>query len=146
MVPRGDRSGQIIEPFLTDQWFVKMDELGKIGLEAVESGQIEFVPGELDQYLPALDGKPAGLVHLSPAVVGPPHPGLVRRDGNIYVGRSEEEVREKNDLAEDVELSRDEDVLETWFSSALWAHSTLGWPDKKRMQRKASNATCRLRS
>ena len=78
-VPRGDRTGQVIEPYLTDQWFVKMDALAARGLELVENGSVRFVPAELDQHLPPLDGEHPGLVHQPPALVGPSHPGLVRR-------------------------------------------------------------------
>jgi len=134
MVPRGDRSGQIIEPFLTDQWFVKMDELGKIGLDAVESGEIEFVPSNwINTYRHWMENLQDWCISRQ-LWWGHRIPAWYDAQGNIYVGRSEDEVRESNELTGTVELTRDEDVLETWFSSALWAHSTLGWPDEGRMQ------------
>ena len=85
-VPRGDRTGQVIEPYLTDQWFVQMDGFAKRGLELVEQGEREVRPAELDQYLPPLDGEHPGLVHQPPAVVGPSHSGVVRRAGQFLCG------------------------------------------------------------
>ena len=79
-----------------------------------------------------MDAQHPGLVHLPPDLVGPPHPGLVRREGNVYVGRSEQEVRDRHGLGPDVVLTQDEDVLDTWFSSALWPFRTLGWPEADR--------------
>jgi valyl-tRNA synthetase len=136
MVPRGDRSGQIIEPYLTDQWFVKMDELGQLGLEAFESGDIEFVPGNwINTYRHWMENLTDWCISRQ-LWWGHRIPAWYDDNGNIYVGRSEEEVREKHAsrLAPDASLTQDPDVLETWFSSALWAHSTLGWPDEQRMQ------------
>ncbi|QOC23032.1 valine--tRNA ligase [Wenzhouxiangella sp. AB-CW3] len=136
MVPRGDRSGQIIEPYLTDQWFVKMDELGQLGLEAFESGDIEFVPGNwINTYRHWMENLEDWCISRQ-LWWGHRIPAWYDDNGNIYVGRSEEEVREKHAsrLAPDASLIQDPDVLETWFSSALWAHSTLGWPDEQRMQ------------
>ncbi len=134
VVPRGDRSGQIIEPYLTDQWFVKMDELGKLGLDAVESGDVEFVPGNwINTYRHWMENLQDWCISRQ-LWWGHRIPAWYDEQGTIYVGRSEDEVRSKHGLAADVALSQDNDVLETWFSSALWAHSTLGWPDPERMQ------------
>ncbi|MGY6588140.1 MAG: valine--tRNA ligase [Wenzhouxiangella sp.] len=134
VVPRGDRSGQIIEPYLTDQWFVKMDELGKLGLEAVESGDVEFVPGNwINTYRHWMENLQDWCISRQ-LWWGHRIPAWYDEQGTIYVGRSEDEVRRKHGLAAAVALSQDNDVLETWFSSALWAHSTLGWPDPERMQ------------
>ena len=134
VVPRGDRSGQIIEPYLTDQWFVKMDALGRIGLEAFESGKIEFVPGNwINTYRHWMENLQDWCISRQ-LWWGHRIPAWYDEAGRIYVGRSEKDVRREHGLADDVELTQDDDVLETWFSSALWAHSTLGWPDPGRMQ------------
>ncbi|MCL1527935.1 valine--tRNA ligase [Xanthomonas nasturtii] len=133
-VPRGDRTGQVIEPYLTDQWFVKMDALAKRGLELVESGQIKFVPPNwINTYRHWMENIQDWCIsrqlwwgHRIPAW----YDDLEHR---IFVGRSIEEVREKNGLAENYPLRREEDVLETWFSSQLWPFSTLGWPDANAM-------------
>jgi valyl-tRNA synthetase len=133
VVPRGDRSGQIIEPYLTDQWFVKMDQLGKLGLEAFESGRIEFVPGNwINTYRHWMENLQDWCISRQ-LWWGHRIPAWYDEAGGIYVGRSEDEVRSRHQLEDDVALRRDDDVLETWFSSALWAHSTLGWPDPERM-------------
>ncbi|GAB4171384.1 MAG: valine--tRNA ligase [Wenzhouxiangellaceae bacterium] len=135
MVPRGDRSGQIIEPFLTDQWFVRMEELARIGLETVERGEVGFVPGNwINTYRHWLTNIQDWCISRQ-LWWGHRIPAWYDDQGHVYVGRSEQEVRERNGLGPDVTLTRDPDVLETWFSSALWAHSTLGWPDPERMAR-----------
>ncbi len=134
MVPRGDRSGQIIEPYLTDQWFVQMEELGELGLEAVESGQIEFVPPNwVNTYRHWMENLQDWCISRQ-LRWGHRIPAWYDENGNIYVGRDEAEVRRRHELAEDIALSQDSDVLETWFSSALWAHSTLGWPNEEWMR------------
>ncbi|RFF30294.1 valine--tRNA ligase [Wenzhouxiangella sediminis] len=133
MVPRGDRSGQVIEPYLTDQWFVKMDELGKIGLDAVESGEVEFVPGNwINTYRHWMENLQDWCISRQ-LWWGHRIPAWYDEDGNVHVGRTEDEARANSDLPADAKLTQDEDVLETWFSSALWAHSTLGWPNEARM-------------
>ena len=134
VVPRGDRSGQIIEPFLTDQWFVKMDELGKLGLEKFESGEVEFVPANwINTYRHWMENLKDWCISRQ-LWWGHRIPAWYDAEGRVLVGRCEHDVRETHGLAADVPLERDEDVLETWFSSALWAHSTLGWPDPERMK------------
>jgi valyl-tRNA synthetase len=131
MVPRGDRSHAVIEPWLTDQWYVKTAPLAGPPSRAVETGKHPFVPENWENLF-RLDAQHPGLVHQPAAVVGPPHPGLVRRTGKVYVGRSEAEVRAKHPTRPSVTLRQDEDVLDTWFSSALWPFSTLGWPEHPR--------------
>jgi len=134
VVPRGDRSGQIIEPYLTDQWFVKMDALGKLGLDTVESGDVEFVPGNwINTYRHWMENLQDWCISRQ-LWWGHRIPAWHDEHGNVHVGRSESEVRENHDIADGIALQQDPDVLETWFSSALWAHSTLGWPNPKRMK------------
>ncbi|MCE4361815.1 valine--tRNA ligase [Xanthomonas hortorum] len=132
-VPRGDRTGQVIEPYLTSQWFVKMDALAKRGLELVESGQIKFVPPNwINTYRHWMENIQDWCISRQ-LWWGHRIPAWFDADGNIYVGRNEEEVRQKYGLAPDDEILQDDDVLETWFSSQLWPFSTLGWPDANAM-------------
>ncbi|MFW6021122.1 MAG: valine--tRNA ligase, partial [Guyparkeria sp.] len=143
MVPRGDRSGTVIEPLLTDQWFVDLtrDETPKgtpggrraitePAIEAVRSGDIRFVPGNWENtYFQWLENIQDWCISRQ-LWWGHRIPAWFDADGNLFVGRDENEVRAKYDIAADVALTQDEDVLDTWFSSALWPFSTLGWPDK----------------
>ncbi|MHB1247402.1 MAG: valine--tRNA ligase [Sulfuriferula sp.] len=127
MVPRGDRTGTVIEPMLTDQWFVAMEQMGVNGLDAVKSGKLRFVPENwtttYNQWLENIQdwciSRQLWWGHRIPA--------WYDEDGNHYVAHSEAEARK---LAAGRPLTRDEDVLDTWFSSALWPFSTLGWPQK----------------
>ena len=143
MVPRGDRSGSVIEPYLTDQWFVDLtrDELedGRPGgkttitdpaIDAVRSGDINFTPKNWENtYFQWLENIQDWCISRQ-IWWGHRIPAWYDENGNIYVGRSEAEVREKHDLGFDIPLKQDEDVLDTWFSSALWPFSTLGWPEQ----------------
>ncbi len=130
VVPRGDRSGAVLEPYLTDQWYVKIAPLAEPAIAAVESGRTRFVPENWSKtYFEWMRNIRDWCVsrqlwwgHRIPAWYDP--------QGRVYVGRSEEEVRRKHGIAPDVVLRQDEDVLDTWFSSALWPFSTLGWPDR----------------
>ena len=139
-VPRGDRTGQVIEPYLTDQWFVKMDDLAARGLELVEGiagqpGAVRFVP---ENWVSTYKHWMANIQDwcISRQLWwGHRIPAWYDTEGGIHVGRDEAEVRSKQGLGADVVLTRDSDVLETWFSSSLWSHSTLGWPDPAAMQR-----------
>ncbi|MBC6428287.1 MAG: valine--tRNA ligase [Cellvibrionales bacterium] len=126
-VPHGDRSGAIIEPMLTDQWYVRIEPLAGPAIRAVEKGDIRFVPDSYaNMYFSWMRNLQDWCIsrqlwwgHRIPAWYDP--------DGTVYVGHSEQEVRARHNLA-DTPLRQDEDVLDTWFSSALWSFSTLGWP------------------
>ena len=134
VVPHGDRSNVVIEPFLTDQWYVNAKELAKPAIAAVREGQDQIRPEELGEDLFRLDGEHPALVHLAPALVGPPNSGVVRAGWQgVRRERREAEAQKRGRQAlrqRRPTLTRDEDVLDTWFSSALWPFSTLGWPDK----------------
>jgi len=130
MVPRGDRSGTVIEPFLTDQWYVKVEPLAKPAIEAVEKGAIRFVPDNWkNTYYEWMRNIEDWCISRQ-IWWGHRVPAWYDAEGNIYVGRSEQEVRQQHKLADSVDLQQDEDVLDTWFSSALWPFSTLGWPEQ----------------
>ncbi|MDH5778815.1 MAG: valine--tRNA ligase, partial [Gammaproteobacteria bacterium] len=127
VVPRGDRSGSVIEPYLTDQWYVKVEELAKPAIEAVENGSIKFVPDNWkNTYFEWMRNIQDWCISRQ-IWWGHRIPAWYDDKGNVYVGRNEEDVRMKHDLG-DRNLKQDEDVLDTWFSSALWPFSTLGWP------------------
>jgi valyl-tRNA synthetase len=153
-VPRGDRTGQVIEPFLTDQWFVRMDRLGKRGLELVEQGHVRFVPPNwINTYRHWMENIQDWCISRQ-LWWGHRIPAWYDEAGNVYVARSEEEAYRKAGFNPPGEgdaggdggsrpapgsgpgqaLRRDDDVLETWFSSALWPFSTMGWPDADAMR------------
>ncbi len=128
MVPRGDRSSSVIEPFLTDQWYVKVGPLAKPAVEAVENGDIKFVPDNWkNTYFEWMRNIQDWCISRQ-IWWGHRIPAWYDDQDNIYIGRSEQEIREKHNLSPDITLRQDEDVLDTWFSSALWPFSTLGWP------------------
>ncbi len=130
VVPRGDRSNSIIEPLLTKQWYVKVGPLAKPAIEAVENGDIKFVPDNWkNTYFEWMRNIQDWCISRQ-IWWGHRIPAWYDDEDNIYVGRSEQEIREKHGLAADYPLRQDEDVLDTWFSSALWPFSTLGWPEK----------------
>ena len=127
MVPRGDRSHAIVEPYLTDQWYVKIQPLADPAIKAVEKGDIKFVPENWSKtYFEWMRNIEDWCISRQ-LWWGHRIPAWYDNDGNIYVGRDETEVREKHKLG-DIDLKQDDDVLDTWFSSALWPFSTLGWP------------------
>ena len=128
-VPRGDRSGVVIEPYLTNQWYVAVESLAKPAIAAVENGDIEFVPKNWENTYFAWMRDLQDWCISRQLWWGHRIPAWYDADGNIYVGRNEGHVREKYGLPNDLVLTQDEDVLDTWFSSALWTFSTLGWPD-----------------
>ncbi len=125
--PRGDRSGVIVEPLLTDQWYVKIASLAKPAIEAVQDGRIKFVPEQYTNMYMAWMNNIQDWCISRQLWWGHRIPAWYDVDGNIYVGRNEEEVRAKHNISDDVTLQQDEDVLDTWFSSGLWTFSTLGW-------------------
>jgi valyl-tRNA synthetase len=133
MQPFGDRSGTVIEPYLTDQWFVRMEKLGARGLELVENGSVRFVPENWINTYRHWMGNIQDWCISRQLWWGHRIPAWYDASGKVYVGRDEAEVRAAHQLAAETSLARDNDVLETWFSSALWAHSTLGWPNEKLM-------------
>jgi len=128
-IPRGDRSNAIVEPYLTDQWYVKIEPLAKPAIEAVEAGRIKFVPENWSKtYFDWMYNIQDWCISRQ-LWWGHRIPAWYDDEGNIFVGNSEEEIREKNNLG-DIALRQDNDVLDTWFSSALWPFSTMGWPEK----------------
>jgi valyl-tRNA synthetase len=130
MVPRGDRSGAIVEPYLTDQWFVKVGPLAGPAIKAVEDGTIRFVPDNWkNTYFEWMRNIQDWCISRQ-IWWGHRIPAWYDEDGNIYVGRSEGEARNKAGIGDEIALRQDEDVLDTWFSSALWPFSTLGWPQQ----------------
>ncbi|WP_218354673.1 valine--tRNA ligase [Alteromonas lipotrueiana] len=129
-VPRGDRTNAVIEPFLTDQWYVAVESLAKPAIEAVESGEIRFVPENWNKtYYQWMHNIQDWCISRQ-LWWGHRIPAWYDDQGNIYVGRTEDEVRSKHSLSDEVKLRQDEDVLDTWFSSALWPFATMGWPEK----------------
>ncbi|WP_029935595.1 valine--tRNA ligase [Thiomicrospira pelophila] len=129
MVPRGDRTHAVIEPLLTDQWYVAVQELAKPAIDAVKNGDIEFVPKNWENtYFEWMNNIQDWCISRQ-IWWGHRIPAWYDDEGGVYVGRDEAEVRAKHNLGERA-LRQDDDVLDTWFSSALWTFSTLGWPEK----------------
>jgi valyl-tRNA synthetase len=130
MVPRGDRSGAVVEPFLTDQWYVKAGPLAEVATKVVEDGRIKFIPENWTKtYYEWMHNIQDWCISRQ-IWWGHRIPAWYDDDGKFYVGRTETEARAKHKLAASVVLKQDEDVLDTWFSSALWPFSTLGWPEQ----------------
>ena len=130
MVPRGDRSGSVVEPYLTDQWYVKIQPLADPAIKAVENGDIKFVPDNWSKtYFEWMRNIEDWCISRQ-LWWGHRIPAWYDDEGNIYVAHDEKEVRNKYKLGDEVALIQDEDVLDTWFSSALWPFSTLGWPEQ----------------
>ncbi|MFL0810687.1 MAG: valine--tRNA ligase [Agarilytica sp.] len=128
-VPRGERSGVVIEPYLTNQWYVKTQPLAEEAIRAVEDDEIQFVPKQYENMYFSWMRDIQDWCISRQLWWGHRIPAWYDAEGNVYVGRSEEDVREKNNIAENVELNQDNDVLDTWFSSGLWTFGTLGWPE-----------------
>jgi valyl-tRNA synthetase len=131
-IPRGDRSHAVVEPYLTDQWYVSIKPLAEPAIAAVENGDIRFVPENWSKtYFEWMYNIQDWCISRQ-LWWGHRIPAWYDDDGNIYVGHSEDAVRDKHGLGSDVKLRQDDDVLDTWFSSALWPFSTLGWPEKNK--------------
>jgi valyl-tRNA synthetase len=131
MIPRGDRSGAVVEPYLTDQWYVRTQPLAEPAIAAVEQGRVRFVPENWSRtYFEWMRNIQDWCISRQ-LWWGHRIPAWYDDTGRIYVAHDEQDARRKYGLADDVPLRQDEDVLDTWFSSALWPFSTMGWPDEK---------------
>jgi valyl-tRNA synthetase len=128
-VPYGDRGGVVIEPMLTDQWYVDAKTLAKPAIEAVENGDIQFVPKNYENMYFSWMRDIQDWCISRQLWWGHRIPAWYDASGKVYVGHNEAEVRTSNNLGDDVILTQDNDVLDTWFSSALWTFGTLGWPN-----------------
>jgi valyl-tRNA synthetase len=132
MVPRGDRSGAVIEPYLTDQWYVRIAPLAQPAIAAVESRRVRFVPENWDKTYYQWMRNIQDWCISRQLWWGHRIPAWYDEHGEIYVARNAAEARAAGACAARprVPLRQDEDVLDTWFSSALWPFSTLGWPQR----------------
>lgn len=129
-VPRGDRSGVIVEPRLTDQWYVKVAPLAEEAIKAVKNESIQFVPKNWENtYFEWMNNIQDWCISRQ-LWWGHRIPAWYDAAGHCYVGENEETIRAQHQLPSDITLTQDEDVLDTWFSSALWPFSTLGWPEQ----------------
>ncbi len=135
-VPRGDRSGVVIEPWLTDQWYVSTKPLAEPAIAAVEDGRIQFVPKQYENMYFSWMRDIQDWCISRQLWWGHRIPAWYDASGKVYVGRNEAEVRSKHNLGADITLNQDEDVLDTWFSSGLWTFSTLGWPEQTEFLKK----------
>ena len=128
-IPRGDRSGAILEPLITNQWFLKMEPLAQPAIEAVKNGEIKFIPENWSKtYFEWLENIQDWCISRQ-LWWGHRIPAWYDNEGNVYVGESENEIRKQHNIENSIALIQDDDVLDTWFSSALWPFSSLGWPD-----------------
>jgi valyl-tRNA synthetase len=130
VVPRGEKSGVIVEPYLSDQWWVDIKSLAEPAIKAVEDGDIEFIPRNAENIYFSWMRNIQDWCISRQLWWGHRIPAWYDEQGKVYVGRSEADVREKHDLPIELSLEQDQDVLDTWFSSALWTFSTLGWPEQ----------------
>ena len=129
-IPRGDRSGAILEPLITNQWFLKMEPLAQPAIEAVKNGEIKFIPENWSKtYYEWLENIQDWCISRQ-LWWGHRIPAWYDNEGNVYVGESENEIRKQHNIENSIALIQDDDVLDTWFSSALWPFSSLGWPDE----------------
>ena len=128
MIPRGDRTNSVIEPYMTDQWFVKIESLAKPAIDAVKNGDIRFVPNNWEKtYYNWMENIDDWCISRQ-IWWGHRIPAWYDEAGKIYVANSLKEAQKQ--AGKDAKLTQDEDVLDTWFSSALWPFSTLDWPEK----------------
>ncbi|CAH0189713.1 valine--tRNA ligase [Pseudomonas moraviensis] len=134
--PKGDRSGTVIEPWLTDQWYVSTKPLAEPAIAAVEDGRIQFVPKQYENMYFSWMRDIQDWCISRQLWWGHRIPAWYDESGKVYVGRDEAEVRAKHNLGPDVALQQDNDVLDTWFSSGLWTFSTLGWPEQTEFLKK----------
>ena len=129
-IPRGDRSGAILEPLITNQWFLKMEPLAQPAIEAVKNDEIKFIPENWSKtYYEWLENIQDWCISRQ-LWWGHRIPAWYDNEGNVYVGESENEIRKQHNIEDSIALIQDDDVLDTWFSSALWPFSSLGWPDE----------------
>ena len=131
-VPRGDRSGVVIEPYLTDQWYVRTAPLAEQAIAAVADGRIQFVPKQYENMYFSWMRDIQDWCISRQLWWGHRIPAWYTPDGTPYVGRDEASIRAAHNIPADVSLTQDEDVLDTWFSSGLWTFGTLGWPEQTR--------------
>lgn len=134
--PKGDRSGTVIEPWLTDQWYVSTKPLAEPAIAAVEDGRIQFVPKQYENMYFSWMRDIQDWCISRQLWWGHRIPAWYDESGKVYVGRDEAEVRARHNLGPDVALQQDNDVLDTWFSSGLWTFSTLGWPEQTEFLKK----------
>ncbi len=135
-VPVGERTGEVIEPLLTSQWFMSMHDLANNGIAVVKSGKVSFVPEHWEKiYFNWLDNIEDWCISRQ-IMWGHRIPAWYDNKGNIYVGKNEKDIRSQNNLDRDTQLTQDDDVLDTWFSSALWPFSTLDWKKNNKLFKK----------
>ncbi|HXK00345.1 MAG TPA: valine--tRNA ligase [Buchnera sp. (in: enterobacteria)] len=130
MIPYGDRSGSIIEPMLTDQWYLRISKLAPTAIKAVQEGNITFIPKQYNNLYFSWMQEIQDWCISRQLWWGHRIPIWYDNNKNIYLGRNEIEVRQKYSIPKNISLVQEEDVLDTWFSSSLWTFATLGWPDK----------------
>ncbi len=131
-IPRSERSNSILQPLLTNQWFVNVEKLSQEAIRVVKENETEFIPKNWENTYFAWMKDIQDWCISRQLWWGHRIPAWFDMDDNVYVGESEKAVREKYNL-DNIELKQDEDVLDTWFSSALWTFSTLGWPKKENL-------------
>ena len=131
-IPRSERSNSILQPLLTNQWFVNVEKLSEEAIRVVKENETEFIPKNWENTYFAWMNDIQDWCISRQLWWGHRIPAWFDKDDNLYVGESEKAVREKYNL-DNIELKQDEDVLDTWFSSALWTFSTLGWPQKENL-------------